>query len=198
MPLKLSLDSSSTGEVFVSTNDAIEKGIIPQTKLPPDHCFHKLWRDHLAALGRPGLYDTVIDALVALTKRNPSWRRRTNIDGIVAGRREIREILRQHPPDVVVVSGVDSYGYHHRDARLWPYIQISERYVKLWEAADKSSEQGLALTVVIAAAIDHEIGHWIFTLVGLSVFSCHIKVIINYCSIEIWFLFSGSIRHPGK
>ena len=175
MPLAsdLSLIPSSAGEVFISTNDAIDRKIIPTTVLASSHPFREFWTNHLAALCRPGLYDTVIDALVALTRHDPSWRSRRNIDAdaIVAKRSEMRTLFCNHPPNVVVVSGMgdESCGFHLREPLLWPFIYISEFYVDLWKDADRISEQGLALSVFIAAAIDHEIGHWVFTLVSIII-----------------------------
>lgn len=167
MSLNLLLDPNSTGEVFISTHDAIEGKIVPTTLLSSSHPFHEFWKTHLAALQRPGLYDTVIDALVALTQRDASWRRRRSADAIVGMRREMRELFRQHPPSIVVVSGLgNAYGFHLRDPLFWPFIHVSEEYINLWIDADKSSEKGLALTVLITAAIDHAIGHWMFTLVS--------------------------------
>ena len=56
----------------------------------------------------------------------------------------MREIFRQHPPDIVVVSALqDGYGFHRRNMLFWPFINISEDYVNLWKDADRSSEQVL-------------------------------------------------------
>jgi hypothetical protein len=171
MPLDLLLNPTSTGEVYISAYGAIEGKTRPTTLLPSSHPFREFWSKHRAALCRPGLYDRVIDALIALTQRDASWRSRksTDVDLIVALRHEMKELLGRRPPNIVVVSGMgNSYGFHFRDRLLWPFILISEDYVNLWKDADRSSEMGLSLTALITAAIDHEIGHWMFTLVSSS------------------------------
>jgi hypothetical protein len=195
MPLNLLLNPTSTGEVFASTYDAIEKGITPKTLLPSSHNFREFWTDHLRALSQPGIYDTVIDALVALTQGDPSWRSNTNVKGIVARRGEMRQLFQQHPPDIVVVSGMDGlgYGFHHRNSSFWQFIHISEVYINLWKDAERSSEKGLALTVLIASAIDHEIGHWIYTLVSFYYLSYYQFNVTNY-SIESWVFFTRTLR----
>lgn len=168
MPLNLALTPTSTCEIFTSTYDAIKNNIIPTTTLPGSHPFRQFWMNHVAALGRPGLYDTVIDALVALTQRDLSWRSKTDGYGleIVGLRQEMRKVFQHHPPDVVIVSDMDKYGFHLRNLSFWPYIHISEDYVNLWKDADGSLER-LGLAVLIAAALDHAIGHWVFTLVSI-------------------------------
>jgi len=83
----------------------------------------------------------------------------------------MRDLLSQHPPNIVVVSGVaEVYSFHPRRPYLWHFICISEEYVQLWVDADKRSDESarsekLALTALLKTSIDHEIGHWIFTLV---------------------------------
>ena len=177
MPLNLSLNPTTTGEVFISTYDAIEQKTLPTTLLPSSHPFREFWTGHLAALRQPGLYDTVIDALVAITRRDASWRSRRNTDSnaIVHMRSEMRDLFRRCRPDIVVVSGMaqDGYGFHLREPLLWPFIHISEDYINLWKDADRSTEQGLGLAVLIAAVVDHELGHWIFTLVRVIINSIY-------------------------
>ena len=101
MPLNLLLNPTSTGEVFKSTLGDIQEGTLPTILLHRNHPFRMFLRNHLAELCRTGLYDTVIDALVALTLRDASWRSKKKIDEIVCLRcdsREMREILQHHPP----------------------------------------------------------------------------------------------------
>ncbi|CAA7262071.1 unnamed protein product [Cyclocybe aegerita] len=81
---------------------------------------------------------------------SPAWRAHAaNSDEIVANRRDMRDLLRSHPPNVVVVSGtVEMYAFHMRRPSLWGFICISEEYVQLWEEASGGAE----------------IGHWVYTL----------------------------------
>ena len=175
LQMPFTLNSTSTGEVFVSTYKAIiESRTVPTTQFQLSHPFHAFWKEHIKALTRPGLYDNVIDALVALAEGDPSWRRKAVSNTIVKKRGTIRELLRSNPPNLVVVSGVDAYSFHLREKSFWPFIYISEEYVNLWTDADRSSEQGLALTALLGAAIDHEIGHWVFTLVRFH--TCHLRL----------------------
>jgi hypothetical protein len=167
MPMKFSLNPTSTGEVYMSTYHAIIPGnTLPTTLLPRSHPFRKFWTNHLAALCEPGLFDTVIDALVALAERDEHWREKKGSKAIDTRRRQMRQFFKQHPPNIVVVSGAEDYGFHLRTATFWPFIHISEEIVNFWKDADRSSERGLGLTALIAASIDHELGHWIFTLVS--------------------------------
>jgi hypothetical protein len=170
-PLALSLTSTSTGVVFLSTFSDIEARELPTAPLPSSHPFHAFWKEHIAALTQPGLYDTVIDALIALVQDDISWRRKSGTALIFTKRHQIRDLLNQHPPDVVVVSGVaDVYGFHFREQDFWPFIHISEEYINLWmDTGDKSSERALALTALLGTTIDHELGHWVFTLVSNTV-----------------------------
>ncbi|CAA7261449.1 unnamed protein product [Cyclocybe aegerita] len=155
-----------------STYDAIEtQGTVPTIPLPPSRPFHTLWRDHLSAFRAPGLYDTVIDTFVALVQGLPTWRTTDDVETIVNKRREVRELLRQHPPNVVLVSGMEGvYGYHPRRASLWPFICISDEYVDLWMKAklEASEADELPLTAVLRATFDHEIARWGVTLVGIA------------------------------
>ena len=98
---------------------------------------------------------------------------------------DMRELFRQHPPNIVVVSGMEGYGFYLQTPLFWPFILISAEYINLWKDADRSSELGLELTALITATIDHEIGHWIFTLVS----SKYISLIANKRSIESWIFF---------
>jgi len=179
MPLPFSTTSPSTGELFTSTFDAFNvQGIFPTTPLPRSHPFFTLWKEHLTALTSTlaGPYDTVIDAFVSLAEGSPTWREEEGMteSKIAAKMSGMRDLLSQHPPNVVVVSGVaEVYSFHPRRPSFWHFICISEEYVKLWIDADKRSDESarnrrsekLALTALLKTSFDHEIGHWLFTLV---------------------------------
>lgn len=100
-----------------------------------------------------------------------------------AKRLEIRDLLRSHPPDVVVVSGLkDAYSSHLMLPNVWQLICISEEYVDLWMNAEKDSIQELSLTALLKTCIDHEAAHWLFTLV--SIFSYYRLNFTNSSAIE--------------
>ena len=186
MSLPFSITSPSTGKLFTSTSfDALDvQGIVPTTPLPPSHPFSALWKEHLATLTstQAGPYETVIDSFVSIVEESPTWREEEGMSEskIAAKMSGMRDLLSQNPPDVVVVSGVAGvYSFHPRRPSLWHFICISEEYVKLWVDADKRSDESaqsrrlekLALTALLKTSFDHEIGHWLFTLVRFISFS---------------------------
>lgn len=169
MPLDLLLTPTSTGKVFKST---YTDNRVPRTRLPPLHPFRTLWRDHLAMLTQPGLSDGVIDAFISLTKGDPKWRIRRHLtqEKLFHNRREIRAFLTENPPDLVIVSNCPSgeYSFHLRKKSFEHLIFISADYVELWKNAQGEKER-LGLTALLKASIDHEIGHWFFTLVCIFI-----------------------------
>lgn len=172
MPLDLLLTPTSTGKILESTYANIEANRVPTTHLSTLHPFHTLWREHLASLRHPGLSDAVIDAFISLTKGNPKWRSRRDLttEQLINNRREIRAFLKEHAPDVVIVSNCSSeYSFHLRKQSFFHLIFISEHYVNLWMNTEEE-EKRLGLTVLLKASIDHEIGHWFFTLVSIYLF----------------------------
>lgn len=177
------LDPISTGEVFISTCGDIEKGTVPTTLLPSSHPFREFCTKHLTALcqlGLSGLYDTVIDTLVALTQRDASWRESLDREAIVG-----HEGAFSATPSKYCCRQWYGRIFYLQTPLFWPFILISAEYINLWKDADRSSELGLELTALITATIDHEIGHWIFTLVS----SKYISLIANKRSIESWIFF---------
>jgi len=179
--------STSTGEQFTSTFDDFHvQGIVPTTPLPPSHPFLALWKEHLTELtsSQAGRYDTVINAFVSLAEGSPTWKEEEGMtESKIAA-------------NIVVVSGMaDAYSFHLRRPYFWHFICISEEYVKLWVDADKRSDESarnrrsekLALTALLKTSIDHEIGHWIFTLVRF--FSPYQNNVTHPQTIERWALF---------
>ena len=175
------------------------QGIVPTTPLPPSHPFLALWKENLTELtsSRAGPYDTVIDAFVSLAEGSPTWREKEGMteSKIAAKMSGMRDLLSQHPPNIVVVSGVaEVYSFHPRRPYFWQFICISEEYVQLWVDADKRLDESarnkrsakLALTALLKISIDHEIGHWIFTLV-LFFFPCQNNA-THPQTIESWAL----------
>jgi hypothetical protein len=156
----------STGKIFCSTYDTfLLKGRIPTTPLPHDHPFWNLWEDHRSSLLQPGNSDTVIDALIAIEQGSPTWKEHAK-SKISAKQKDMRQILSCHPPDIVLLLDMGDYGFHHRQKRLWPYICINEDYVNSWIFAKNNTKEHLSLTALLRASLDHELGHWIQTLVN--------------------------------
>jgi hypothetical protein len=165
MPLEFTLTTESTGMVFLTTKSSMDT--VPNTRLPPDHPFHALWKNHLTELVYSPLYDFVIDAFVAICQGTRHWR--TGMDDQTAAtiQCEMRNLLHKNPPDVIAVDGMTSiYSCHQRRNHLWPFICISSDLLTLWENS-AGSETYTSLTALLKTRLDHEIGHWLFTLVSI-------------------------------
>jgi hypothetical protein len=144
---------------------------VPAIYLPDSHPFTKLWRDHLLSLSRPdGPFDTVVDAFVAIALGNPHWMKSRTADDIESLRTEMRHLLAKTPPDIVLVVGfgdLKTYGLHFRESDLWPFVGISNEFIRLWMEAEEGSESSLGLTAVILTSLHHGMAHWIQTLVRI-------------------------------
>jgi hypothetical protein len=160
-----SITSTSTGELFESTVADIELGTVPTTCLSPTHPIRIFWQDLLNNLITPGFCDPVVDAYIAVFTGDSQWRIAASPTVIVERRCQIRNILRDNPPNVVVVDQPigEGYGFHHRSPSMWPFICITKLYVDRWAAAQDDIK--LALKVVLDATFKHELGHWYCTLV---------------------------------
>ena len=191
--LNLTLTPVSTGRIFCSSSKSFEKKKrLPTTPLPANHPFWQLWRDHLISLGEPGNSDALINALIAIALKNAEWDSNTTADVIAARQQEMRNILARHPPDVVLLTNITPYGCHFRDEVLWPYICINEDYVDAWIAAVRpvpNTKEYLSLTALLRACLNHEIGHWVQTLVtssyryyGIHAANFHIKTVGYFSS----------------
>ncbi|KAF8902925.1 hypothetical protein CPB84DRAFT_1775223 [Gymnopilus junonius] len=168
MVINLLLKPSSKGDVFESSYDDFEvQAKAPENRLPSSHPFQTLWKAHLTSLTRPGLYDPVIDAFICLLKGRPNWRSstRTSTEDIISLRAYVREILRDNAPGVVIISGDERvYGFHSRRQVLWQFVCVSQRLVDRWMVAEEGSLSHLGLTALLKTTLDHELGHWFFTL----------------------------------
>jgi len=176
MAIVFRLTSSSNGDIFTSTEHQFESGIIPTTpfgKTRSQEYLEGLWKDHLKELTEQSLYDPVIDALSDLAG---------GVVGVASPqtRVQIRDLLRNNPPNLNILRSVKQpiCGLHIRQTNLWPFICLSEDIVNPWITAviatkkksvpPKIVAKELALRALIKTTIDHELGHWIFTLVSVS------------------------------
>ena len=172
--LKLKLTPVTTGKIFCSSRQNFEKKKrLPTTPLPGTHPFWQLWQDYLISLGEPGNSDAMIDALIAIAQKSAKWKTKSSANVITARQREMRDILACHPPDIILLSDITDYGCHFRLEVLWPYICINEDYVDAWNMAQPNSKEYLALTALLRACLNHELGHWVQTLVSSSILSHH-------------------------
>lgn len=160
--------SQSYGQVYMSKYDAFEEFQTPSI-VPDSHAFSIFWRSHLSILTKSGnVFDSVIDALIAIALGDPSWDQKLTLDDICLKQSEMCLLLTQTPPNIVILTGFDHYGHHLRSASTWNFIGISDKYVSLWMAAQEGSREKLALTALIITSIHHEMGHWIHTVVSNS------------------------------
>ena len=173
------LTPTSTGKVYCSTfQNFIEKNCHPTTPLPHNHPFWSLWRDHLSSFRSENAND-LIDALIAIELCNPNWKDRasTSARTRTARRAYMRDLLSQNPPDVVLLNDLPDYGLHHRWQQTWQFICLNENIINLWaEAREVEVEQRFALAAVVRAMIDHELGHWVQTLVSTCLEFHHVEL----------------------
>ena len=169
------LNSSTNGDIFTSTREEFRLGKVPKTLflLTRSHSrFADLWWGHLAELVDSGSYAPVISALGALAAGIASSGSRYNA--------EIKDLLRNNPPDLAILRDTEVkkrkpkyYGLYVRQDGLWPFICLHEHYVNAFLAAKEGSDEELALMAIIKTSIDHELGHWILTLVSIFIFTIY-------------------------
>lgn len=159
------LNSHTTGQIFESTAADIALGLLPTTPLPNDHPFQLFFQTHLTAITKPGIADPFIDACVAVQQGDHQWRRKASSAVIISRRQNMRNLLHQQPPDIIIVDQDISkgYGFHDRTQSLWPFICITKHYVTNWIAAEGPLK--LHYEAILKASINHEFGHWLFTIV---------------------------------
>jgi hypothetical protein len=159
------LDSNTTGQVFKSTATDVASGLITMVPLSNDpipQLFPSTFdRRHNTTC------DAFIDACVAVLEGKPPWRQKASPDRIVTERQNIRRLLREKPPGVIILDqhAANGYGFHDRTPSLWPFICITKHYVDRWMAIEVGGDLRRNLEAVLKGSIDHEIGHWLFTLV---------------------------------
>ncbi|KDR74153.1 hypothetical protein GALMADRAFT_605663 [Galerina marginata CBS 339.88] len=172
------LSPTSTGNLYTSTITDLDNLVVPleSQAVSEDYEFRTLWRAHFLELTTPGFHDPVIDALVAIVERSPNWRQQCSIDNICAKRDQVRTVLRCNPPHgIIVAMDKATYGCYYNTGDLWPYICIARNLVVQWVDAQRklTRYRGLALTAVLKATIDHELGHWFSTI-------SHGKISVGY------------------
>ena len=165
---ELSLISRSNGSIYLAKHDDLESGKNPTERDDGNHAFTKFWKDHLVALTNPGLYDLVVDSLVALALGEHNWPKSKTTNQINKWRNSMRTLLKDNPPNLVIVRDVPKseagyFGIHYRQSYLWKFICINESYINAWSASTKELDL-VSYATLLDAAIDHELGHWIVTL----------------------------------
>jgi len=121
MPSNLTLTPESTGTIFLWKESSINT--VPDTRLDPDHPFHALWNAHLAELVGSPLYDSVIDALVAICQGTPHWENEVDDMTAATAKCAMRNLLFKNPPDLVCVDGMTgAFSRHQRQEHLSPFI----------------------------------------------------------------------------
>lgn len=166
----LTLNPTSTGLVFESSAADFSQGIVPTIPLAQDHPFCVLLNSHLKTIATSETYDALVNSYVAIVKGDHLWRTNISLDNILAEQQTIRKLLRDNPPDVVIVEQdrSEGFGFHLRIGAFWPFICVTKHYVDKWITAEGVPK--LALEAVLKATMEHETAHWLFTLV------CHIRM----------------------
>lgn len=160
--------SSFNGKIFVSTaHDVRKMSMVPSVLLAASNPLWELWQCHLTALTQPGsLFEGVVDALAAIFLGDPHWRDSATPADVIQKRSAIRSLLTLTPPNLIVLKNFKHYGCHERCYPLWNYVCLSKRFVKLWMDAE-GSDAWQGLSALLITAIDHELGHWIQSIVSL-------------------------------
>lgn len=128
---------------------------------------------------------------IALALEEDNWYKSVDSgDGIVKLRIAMRKLLKENPPNLVIVKDVPTtdsgyYGIHYRQKSLWQFICVNEVYVNGWIASTRESELGLSYAALLDAVIDHELSHWLITLVS-NVPYPYISLLKKKHVTEIW------------
>jgi hypothetical protein len=85
---------------------------------------------------------------------------------IIAECQNIHKLLYKQPPDIVVVDqdASEGYAFHKQTLSMWRFICIIRHYVDKWMATEDDQAFKLALKTILKSVINHEIGHWLNTL----------------------------------
>ncbi|KDR74155.1 hypothetical protein GALMADRAFT_251042 [Galerina marginata CBS 339.88] len=162
MPFPFALATSSKGEVYSSTYDSlITHQTPPTTPLSQQHPFRSLWAEHFQSLYTPGIFDSVIDAFLAILRGSPNRVKSDTPSYLCYVREEVRKRLRDIQPNGVVLDMTDDSCYY-RVGSLH-FICIRKQLVDLWIAAQRhsaTSPKTLALTAILKTLIDRELGRW--------------------------------------
>jgi hypothetical protein len=155
-------------KVYECTLHELSTGV-PTALFSHSHSFWTFLQNHLRSLSTTGKYDGVIDAFVSVYTGDALWRSKssTYTSKIVAQRQLVRSLIRNRPPNFVIVNQDKSngYGFHDRTHPLQDFICITKHYVDTWDSAAADSYEKLAREAVLKATVDHELGHWFCTLV---------------------------------
>jgi hypothetical protein len=86
---------------------------------------------------------------------------------------QVVNIIRDHPPDVLILNQPAYVGYGSHLPNRWPYISVSKFWVDQWTLAmafDPKRRLALALESVLRSILVHEVAHWLFSLVNKYLF----------------------------
>jgi hypothetical protein len=153
--------------LYTCTLQEFDAGIVPTTLLPHNHPFRHFLLSHLQTLTSTGKYDSVIDALIALSIRDAKWRSKSSPKRIVTRRRDLRKLLIDKTPEFAIVEQNISNGYgFHRCTKVHKnFIFVTKEYVDMLCGAENDSYKQLALEARLKATVNHELAHWLITQV---------------------------------
>lgn len=161
----MTLESSTTGKVFLQGDKQFNAGISPTTELSNNHPFISFWKDFREKIVSTNNL-TLLEAYTSVYAGNTSWKNGLSVAEYGKRIQQISDIINNHPPDIVII---DQKGWLHlRVPDQWRFISISKYWVDQWKLAmdfDSNRRLTLALETVLRATLVHEIAHWLFTLV---------------------------------
>jgi hypothetical protein len=167
---------TTCGEVFLESRDDILGGKPPSHLLPSKHPFRFLWQDTLSKLiSNSAQSETMIDSYISIFVQDPNWKSSLSVVKIAEQRKEMTTLLRDHPPDIVVLDQPMDRDYGvHRDIRrpgMWSFICITEYWVQRWLRVvefEPGERLALALETILRVTIAHGLGRWMTSLVSQS------------------------------
>jgi hypothetical protein len=164
------LVSRTTGEIYESSLNDFLGGIALTVKLRADHPFRDLWQDFRTKITTPYMCKLLIDCFVAVMLQNDRWTEGLSHSQITGHHDQVISLLRDNPPDLVVLDQPTKagYGMHQRREGIWPYICITKYWVDKWTHTmnfDPNIRLSLSYETVLKATIVHGLSHWFLTLV---------------------------------
>ncbi|KAM6497500.1 hypothetical protein JOM56_007973 [Amanita muscaria] len=151
--------------LYTCTLQELNAGIVPTTLLPHSHPFCHLLLSYLQTLTSMGKYDSVIDALIAVSIGDAKWRSKSSPKRIVTCRGAIRKLLIERTPKFAMVEQnfSNGYGFHRRTKVHENFIFVTKEYIDMLCGAKNDSYKQLAIEALLKATVNHELAHWLFT-----------------------------------